>query len=867
MSLEWSDNIMKNLFSTVVLALTLGLSVISGAETYESHQTSYRYDIAGRLVGEISVANDHGDGVSYIASRSNYDSTTGLLSSTESGYLTSWKDSSVAPANWGASFVVQSRQDYAYNSIGLVVSITQYAGASIASKTEYAYDAHGRELCVAIRMQPTASSNDACTIVSGGTNSDRITKYEYNGDNPNPVKIYKAYGTELQQVYREASYQGMSSRPNYVIDANGNKTSYSYGDAGRLTMVCYPSPVVGAGAENCNDFESFTYDNNGNVLTHRKRNGQTISYVYDGRNRTITKNLPGTSNDVYYEYDNFGNELYARYASRSGAGITRQFSGFSELEWERVNTDGVTRELSYGYDARGNRTSLTHKDGVVVQYTYDEMDRVDEIGLPNYANPIQMDYDRSARPEALTFASQINISLSYDQVNRLQSLQHNFSGSTYDSLISFGRNAAGQITSKSFSNSLFSDNSNVEEPTQYSVNGLNQYTSVDSGVVTHDNMGNLTSMAGANYTYDLENRLVSASGNNSATIAYDPAGRISKLTINGTTTYFHYDGHALVAELNSSGSVLKRYVHNVGVDRPLVEYVNGSTSSSSIRFLATNDLGSVIAKVNTSGSVTDVNTYSAFGIPSNESFGRFGYTGQLYFEDLGLYHYKARVYNPLIGRFLQTDPIGYDDGLNWYAYVGNDPVNAVDPTGNFGVHIHAWISFTAARASGFSLWQSIKVAYRAVQFDFEAGSQDANKKAVAGHAMSVRGQSPAEASKNHVGLIAYATKTGDFGKASHAIQDSFAEGHSGFAVWSGGFWDEGIMNGLRHLWHDLFPSSDSIDAAYNATRENLSSASGRKQITPPSKPGSSNISDEGMSSGIWRICSGMGAERGGCRDG
>jgi hypothetical protein len=232
--------------------------------------------------------------------------------------------------------------------------------------------------------------------------------------------------------------------------------------------------------------------------------------------------------------------------------------------------------------------------------------------------------------------------------------------------------------------------------------------------------------------------------------------------------------------------------------------------------------------------------------------------------ELDLYYYKARVYHPKLGRFLQTDPIGYEDQMNLYAYVGNDPVNMVDPTGNFGVHIHGWLSFRAARSSGFSFVQSLRVAYRAVQFDFEAGSQDATKSGVAGHAMSVPGQSVAEAARNHSSLISNATKNGDFGKASHAIQDSFAKGHSNFAVWSGSFRAGGIGNGLAHLWHDIFPSSEEMDNAYNATVENLSSASGRVQITPSSNSGSSGNSENGMSGGKIKICSGMGAQKGGC---
>ncbi|SHL71090.1 RHS repeat-associated core domain-containing protein [Nitrosospira sp. Nsp11] len=519
------------------------------------------------------------------------------------------------------------------------------------------------------------------TVGEGG---NRVTETTYNLDG-SVLNTKRAVGTALAQTYAAYTYTN-NGLPATVKDAKNNLTTYQYDGHDRLAKMLYPDKVT-AGVSSTTDYEQYGYDNNGNIATTRKRDAQTITNTYDSLNRLVRRSYPGVPNDL----EDFTYDARDRLTGTSA---------FLIGDYQTYVYDNAGRPskffrkgnliLTYEYDAAGNRTSITWPEATPFYVTtaYDALNRptnIKELGTTNLATYA---YDDLSRRTTVTLGNGTTTSYGYNTQSALSSLTQDLAGTAQDNTWTYSHNQAQEIISPAWSNNTYQWTGYTNGTKAYTPNGLNQYTVAAGATLSYDSNGNLTGDGTWTYGYDARNRMKSAAKTGfSATLAYDALDRFRQTTIAGTTTNLLYDGDRpdLVAEYDGSNTLLRRYIYGPGIDEPLVWYESSGTGSKT--WLYGDHLGSIAATADSAGISTATYTYGPFGEPNVTTGVRFRYTGQQLLGQLGLYYYKARFYSPSLGRFLQTDPVGYGSDLNLYAYVGNDPVNNIDPDGNVPIFI------------------------------------------------------------------------------------------------------------------------------------------------------------------------------------
>lgn len=670
----------------------LVLPTVALAQTSAStYTTGYRFDSLRRIAGIISPDPDGSGSIGFPAVRYTYDADDTVIK-IEIGFLAAWQAETVAPVNW-TNFTIKSVKTSTLDAMGnKTQELTTGGSGEKLALTQTAYDADDRPVCSVVRMNLATTATNACALGTAGSyGNDRVTTTHYDGDG-HVDYTKRAVGSTNEQFYARYGY---SANGNKIAetDANGNLTNYVYDGLDRLAYTYYPTLTTGAGTSNSADYESYQYDKNGNRTNYRRRNGQTYTYQYDAINQQVLKTRSdNTGLNVASTYDLMGHLIRAQFANSSGT-VSYSYDAIGRV---LTTTDMFGQGLSYQYDQASLRTLMTFQDGKQQIYQYNAGNQLSWTGVSGSTVGYGVGYDAFDRPATITRANSANTAIGYDNADRVTSYGHSFATTSRNVTWSFSFNPAGGIVGVSTTNTDFDYREQQSATENHTFNGLNQDAAIAALATTcsaanagYDCSGNLTNDSNRHFTYDIDNHLTALSGPASASYIYDPIGRLVQTTVNGTVTRFLYDGVNLVAEYDGLGAIQRRYMHTLGTDQPWVQFTGSAVGASNAKYLYGDYHGSIIALADNTGGVAnaDIYKYGTYGEPldinNNLSFSgsRFRYTGQTVLPEASLYYYKARVYDPVFGRFLQTDPIGSKDDLDLYAYTGEDPVNGGDPTG------------------------------------------------------------------------------------------------------------------------------------------------------------------------------------------
>jgi RHS repeat-associated protein len=518
-------------------------------------------------------------------------------------------------------------------------------------------------------------------------------------------KISATYPMDATQTVRGESwhYDFAGNMDQYTNPAGQIKT-LGYDTRNRLYSSFWNAgggPTVGFGYYNASQLAIVVTYVGGNPET-------TVVFGYDDANRQTWEEQTVAGfpmRRVETPRDADGNRSSLNVPG--GLGLQYDYTQRNQL-WH-IKDASANPWFTYTYDSAGNMTRRQDVQGGVNDSTnvmdgngasqYDQLNRPllwEQTGTLNGVSNTafalsHFQYDNLSRLKASWRDEQAGKgeSFGYDATGQLTDVSYNADGVSIGPPQNASRTVNYAMTADTLNRTTMTDSGDLNI---YTPNALNQYTDINGGGLYYDDKFNLMWTGGFSAGYDSENHLTTiGNGEDNGQFTYDGLGRCVKRTIDWETILITYDGWKPIVEWDEWNGLKAWNIYGPGPDEIL--YRHDAYLAVDLRYHL-DRMGNVVFLLDSNGNGLERYTYDAFGTPTVTDWNgnnprpyswygnRFMFTGREYFSELGLYDYRNRFYYPVLGRFLQSDPTGFDAAdMNLYRYCGGDPMNGSDPSG------------------------------------------------------------------------------------------------------------------------------------------------------------------------------------------